>query len=714
MTPLTGEGAMKINLTAAVLIVVAVLALLSYSGCSNKSMDDVAVDDGNAPAPVTDLAIVSFSDTSVTLSWTASGDDDSTGTADHYELRMSSEFIHWSNFDSASQVHGLSDPKQAGQSEQFEVTGLDTDSTYYFALRVFDENGNYEGVSNCVSATCFNDFVVLIPDADLLAAVRSKVGKPTGDIMKSDMITVIDLTATDQSISDLTGLEYCSNMTILNVINNSISDLSPLSQLAKLEQFHAGGNAIVDLTPLSALSGLTVLRIGTNQIADLSPISGLTNLTELDIQSNLIHDITHLSNLTQIQYLGLSSNRIRDISPLVDNDGLGSGDNVSLHLNPLDHESIMSDIPALRTRGVTVHWVDNTIPPGDILDLTVDTVTASSATVSWTAPGEDFYEGTAYEYELRYSTEYDSVSEWSGGQIVSGVPDPDTSGTTQSVVVSELVDGTTYYFAIRTQDNSENWSNVSNVAWGLPYSDQIVTFSDPALEAAVRDAIDVPSGSIYKSDLASLDTLVANYLGISDLTGLEHCIALVNLNLGHNDLSNIDQLSILSGLSELDLQDNSITDLSALAGLVNLRNLQLSANPLESVDDLSSLHQLRLLFISLTGVSDLQPVSSMTELQFLFIIGNSISDISALSSCSHLYYLNADNNAITDVSPLGDLLELYSISLKSNMIQDIAPLVDNSGVAAGDEVALENNPLSSESINTHIPALQARGVTVTY
>jgi hypothetical protein len=41
-------------------------------------------------------------------------------------------------------------------------------------------------------------------------------------------------------------------------------------------------------------------------------------------------------------------------------------------------------------------------------------------------------------------------------------------------------------------------------------------------------------------------------------------------------------------------------------------------------------------------------------------------------------------------------------------------LVDNPGIDADDEVYLWNNPLNSDSINTYIPELEARGVTVYY
>ena len=41
-------------------------------------------------------------------------------------------------------------------------------------------------------------------------------------------------------------------------------------------------------------------------------------------------------------------------------------------------------------------------------------------------------------------------------------------------------------------------------------------------------------------------------------------------------------------------------------------------------------------------------------------------------------------------------------------------MVANTGLGSGDRVNVRNNPLSATSINTHIPALQGRGVDVSF
>ena len=58
------------------------------------------------------------------------------------------------------------------------------------------------------------------------------------------------------------------------------------------------------------------------------------------------------------------------------------------------------------------------------------------------------------------------------------------------------------------------------------------------------------------------------------------------------------------------------------------------------------------------------------------------------------------------------LNNLSILFIDNNSIVDISPLVNNAGIDTGDDVWLANNPLSDTSINTYIPQLEARGVTV--
>lgn len=107
------------------------------------------------------LASVLDDTTTVTLRWTAPGDDGNLGQATAYDLRYSTSSITNGNFSSATAVSGVSAPKVAGGVETKVVSGLQPATTYYFAVKTVDENGNWSGLSNIVSHTtgCNPDWV---------------------------------------------------------------------------------------------------------------------------------------------------------------------------------------------------------------------------------------------------------------------------------------------------------------------------------------------------------------------------------------------------------------------------------------------------------------------------------------------------------------------------------------------------------------------------
>jgi hypothetical protein len=121
--------------------------------------------DATPPGQVTDLQIIEATQTSITLSWTATGDDGSTGVAYLYDLRYSTETEpDWS---SANAVANLPIPKGAGAEEEVTISSLLAGTTYTFALRVLDAAGNPSERSNIVSgSTDPLDWDVEIVDAD--------------------------------------------------------------------------------------------------------------------------------------------------------------------------------------------------------------------------------------------------------------------------------------------------------------------------------------------------------------------------------------------------------------------------------------------------------------------------------------------------------------------------------------------------------------------
>lgn len=124
----------------------------NWSAISN-ALSGSTLSDNTAPGAITNLAIGNRAWDSVTLSWTAPGDDGSTGTAQVYDIRYSTSPITSANWASATQVSNEPSPRPAGSSESFTVTGLIPSTSYYFAVKAADEVGNWSGVSNSPSGT---------------------------------------------------------------------------------------------------------------------------------------------------------------------------------------------------------------------------------------------------------------------------------------------------------------------------------------------------------------------------------------------------------------------------------------------------------------------------------------------------------------------------------------------------------------------------------
>jgi len=117
-----------------------------------------------------------------------------------------------------------------------------------------------------------------------------------------------------------------------------------------------------------------------------------------------------------------------------------------------------------------IQYKPDSLVPGDITGLTATTGTCNgSVDLSWIAPPDDTgnnSSGPVASYLVRYSTSAIlSESDWNNATVVSSdLPTPVAPGATQTMMVSGLIPGTRYYFAIRAQDEAYNLSNYVTVS----------------------------------------------------------------------------------------------------------------------------------------------------------------------------------------------------------------------------------------------------------
>lgn len=185
--------------------------------------------------------------------------------------------------------------------------------------------------------------ILTFPDANLAAAVRAAITAQTGnplegDILCSDVASLLELIAPDSNIESLAGLEQAISLQTLSLANNAISNLSPLAELTRLERINLNNNAISDITPLASLVNLTSLFITSNDISDISPLAGLSNLTRLDLGNNNAANLNALGGLSGLRQLGIYNNGVDSLAalaPLVNLTFLSASDNLISDLSPL-------------------------------------------------------------------------------------------------------------------------------------------------------------------------------------------------------------------------------------------------------------------------------------------------------------------------------------------------------------------------------------------
>lgn len=137
----------------------------NWSGFSNLAVKTTS-GDATAPAAVADLAVTGATGTSLSIRWTAPGDDAATGTAASYDIRYSTSTITNGNFASATPVTGEPAPAVAGTAQTMTITGLSGSRTYYIAMKTTDDAANISALSNVPSGTT-TDTVAPAPVRDL-------------------------------------------------------------------------------------------------------------------------------------------------------------------------------------------------------------------------------------------------------------------------------------------------------------------------------------------------------------------------------------------------------------------------------------------------------------------------------------------------------------------------------------------------------------------
>ena len=491
------------------------------------------------------------------------------------------------------------------------------------------------------------------PILKALVAVQLGVTNPT----VADMVFLKELNAPGRGISDLTGLEYATNLTSLNLgelfyywvwppelRTNQIQDITPLSGLTGLKSLDISNNQITDISALSGLTALETLALYNNQITDISALSGLSNLTSLDMEHNQITDITPLSGLTNLKSLELSSNPITGTSALSTLTGL---------------ESLL-----LSRAGLT------TIP--DLTDL----------------PNLTFLDLVGNQ-----------IADISG---LSGMPAIETvtlfgNRITSIPALSDVPNLKALGLGVNQITDISGLSGLTSLT--------IVDLTNNQITAI--DAL---------TDLPNLIYIDLQNNQITDISGLSGLPNLIFVILNRNRIETLNALSDLPKLRYMELNTNQITDISGLSGLTSLETVDLSYNQIEAIPALSDLPNLISMDLKNNRITDVAGLAGLPGLVSLDLANNDIEDVAVLSGLTSLRSLDISNNLIEDISALKSLQSLDLLNLLYNPLDEDAYVYNLPAIEAnnpGMEIsynpcpwAFERRPYAGAGDITQTPALR--------
>ncbi|MBL4693797.1 fibronectin type III domain-containing protein [Candidatus Gracilibacteria bacterium] len=227
-----------------------------------------AAPDSIAPDAISNLATTSPTSTSIGLTWSAPGDDGSTGTATTYDVRYSTSTINDGNFAAATAVTGEPTPSVAGSSESMTVTGLTASTTYYFAMKTSDEIPNISAISNVPNST------TLAPDTTAPAAVSDLAAS-------SPTLTTIDLdwTAPGDDGSTGTATTYDIRYSTSTITAGNFAAATAVT--GEPTPSVAGSSESMTVTSLSNSTTYYFAIKATDEAANTSTISNVSNSTTL-------------------------------------------------------------------------------------------------------------------------------------------------------------------------------------------------------------------------------------------------------------------------------------------------------------------------------------------------------------------------------------------------------------------------------------------------
>ncbi len=249
----------------------------------------------------------------------------------------------------------------------------------------------------------------------------------------------------------------------------------------------------------------------------------------------------------------------------------------------------------------------------------------------------------------------------------------------------------------------------------------VAIFPDKALESAVRAEVFAKRNNdepIVAEDVRNISRVVGKKKGIKNLEGLQHCHAIMLIDLEDNEIEDLTPIADLKRLQSVTLAGNRIKDLKPVENLKAMQLLDLSRNEVDDLSPLKQMSNLRTLYVANNKLKTLEPIAELAKIWSLDASNNQLTDLSPVGKLKWLTTLQITGNQVESLGPLAELHELDMLLMSKNKVADLGPLVEMCRKDAEGEkrfapymdVYLGDNPIADKEQATK--ALESFGVDV--
>jgi internalin A len=247
-------------------------------------------------------------------------------------------------------------------------------------------------------------------------------------------------------------------------------------------------------------------------------------------------------------------------------------------------------------------------------------------------------------------------------------------------------------------------------------------FPDKNLEAAVRREVFEKRNNtepITAEDVKNISQVVGKGKGIKSLEGLQHCKAMMKLDLENNEIVDLTPIKELKLLQSIDLSTNKIESLEPISLLINSQYLQLSKNAIADVTPLKDMSNLRSLYLADNKIKSLEPLAGLKKIWTLNVAGNPIENPMPIAQMKGLDTINLKGCGIKSLEFIRTLYPNF-LMLNENAIADFGPLADSCEADAKGErrfapylrLYIDEATLKSETHAGAIERLRSAGVRI--